>query len=241
METAMHPRLRKLRDIVSTLSRQSKTNPELESVYRDLFTRDIASLGMEDVYYPVGHAANHSLLYLVMRCVRELEPAQILELGAGQTTILLDRAKRALAADFQIRTVEHDPLWAEEISLRVGHEIVRTKLSPIAVDGRRINYYDRGAVADGRRYDFVIVDGPPAFTPAMRFDRTGIATLLDDILAPEFVLIFDDAERDGESAAIDMCRRLLKNRGIEFFEGSVSGFKRQHVFATAAHAKAAFF
>jgi predicted O-methyltransferase YrrM len=237
----MHPSLRKLRAIVATLSRQSKTNPELESVYRDLFTRDIASVGMADIYYPVGHAANHSLLYLVMRCLRETAPAQILELGAGQTTLLLDQAKRALAADFRIRTIEHDPLWAAEIARRVSHEIVRTKLSPLSVGGRRVNYYDREAIADGRKYDFVIVDGPPAFTPAMRYDRTGIATLLDDILAPEFVLVFDDAERDGESAAIDMCRRLLKNRGIEIFEGSVSGVKRQHVLATAAHAKAAFF
>src|SRR3954454_17352761 len=101
----MLPRLEKLRGIVSSLSRQSKTNPELECVYRDLFTRDIAKAGMDDVYYPVGHAANHSLLYLVMRCVQELRLAEILELGAGQPTILLDQAKRALKAEYRVRTI----------------------------------------------------------------------------------------------------------------------------------------
>ncbi|MDB5406168.1 MAG: hypothetical protein JWL84_1080 [Rhodospirillales bacterium] len=238
----MLPKLGKLRGIVSSLSRQSKTYPELESVYRDLFTRDIAKAGMDDVYYPVGHAANYSLLYLVMRCVQELRLAEILELGAGQTTILLDQAKRALAAKYRVRTIEHDPLWAAQVAGRVGHEIVQAKLLPLAVGGRMTNYYDRDAVfGGGRKYDLIIVDGPPAFTAAMRYDRTGIAAVVEHLLAAEFVIIFDDAERDGEAEAVRACRQLLNGRGVEFLEGSVSGFKRQHVFATTAHAQAAFF
>jgi hypothetical protein len=238
----MYPKLRKLREIVSTLSRQSRTDPELESVYRDLFIRDIAKVGMDDVYYPVGHAANYSLLYLVMRCVQELKFTEVLELGAGQTTILLDQAKRALAAGYRVRTIEHDPLWAKRMSELVGHEIVRADLSPIAIGGRKINYYDRDAIAVGnRKYDLIIVDGPPAFAPTMRYDRTGVATIVECHLAHEFVIVFDDAERDGEIEAISSCRRLLEYRGIPFLEGQVSGFKRQHVFATPAHAKAAFF
>jgi predicted O-methyltransferase YrrM len=238
----MHPKLSKLRDIVSTLSRQSRTNPELEIVYRDLFMRDIAKVGMEDVYYPVGHAANYSLLYLVMRCVRELKIHEVLELGAGQTTILLDQAKRALAAEYRVRTIEHDPLWAEKMAELVSHEIVQADLSPLAVGGRNINYYDPKAIAVAdRKYDLIIVDGPPAFAPAMRYDRTGIATVVEYQLAPEFVIVFDDAERDGEVEAISSCRRLLRSHGVRVVEGQVSGFKRQHVFATPAHAQAAFF
>jgi hypothetical protein len=238
----MHPKLRKLRDIVSTLSRQSRTDPELESVYRDLFIRDIAKVGMEDIYYPVGHAANYSLLYLVMRCVRELKFAEVLELGAGQTTILLDQAKRALAAEYRIRTIEHDAHWAEKISELVSHEIVRADLSPMTVGSRKINYYDPKTIAFAdRKYDLIIVDGPPAFAPSIRYDRTGFATVVEWHLAPEFVIVFDDAERDGEFEAINSCRYLLKRRGVRFLEGQVSGFKRQHVFATPAHAKAAFF
>jgi hypothetical protein len=238
----MHPKLSKLREIVSTLSRQSRTNPELESVYRGLFVRDIAKAGMEDVYYPVGHAANYSLLYLVMRCVQELKFAEVLELGAGQTTILLDQAKRALAAEYRVRTIEHDLLWARKISALVSHEIVQADLAPLVVGGRRINYYDPKVIAgDDRKYDLVIVDGPPAFAPATRYDRTGIASVVEGHLAPEFVIVFDDAERDGEVEAIGSCRHLLNSRGIRFLEGQVSGFKRQHVFATPAHARAAFF
>jgi hypothetical protein len=58
--------------IAQLLRQRVLTAPSLEAVYRDLFIRDLAAIGVNDAFYPVGSAANHSLLYLVLRCVREL-------------------------------------------------------------------------------------------------------------------------------------------------------------------------
>ena len=74
------------------------TRPSMEVVYRELFLRDLARLGLDDLYYPVGWAANHSLMYLIARCFIELPVVNVLELGGGQSSILLsqlnDRLKR---------------------------------------------------------------------------------------------------------------------------------------------------
>ena len=53
-------------------------------IYRDLFLRELARLGVEDGFYPIGGAANYSLLYLVLRAMTEFPVSSILEVGAGK-------------------------------------------------------------------------------------------------------------------------------------------------------------
>jgi predicted O-methyltransferase YrrM len=238
----MLQKLAKLRDVVNWLSRESKINPALEEIYRHLFVRDIARAGIDDVFYPVGSAANYSLLYLVWRCVRDLPIAAVLELGAGQSTLLLDKARPALGAGFAVRTIEHDAFWAQAVAQNVTHEVVQAPLVPLQIGGRTIAYYDLAQViGDAQRFDLVIVDGPPAANGDTRYSRTGCVAVLERCLAEDFVVIVDDAERAGEAAAVDACRALLHRLGRGFSEAAVTAAKRQHIFASDRFKAAVFF
>lgn len=238
----MLQKLDKLRDVANWLSRETKVNPALEEVYRYLFVRDIGRAGIDDVFYPVGSAANYSLLYLVWRCVRDLPITAVLELGAGQSTLLLDKARAPLGARFAVRTIEHDAFWAKAVADNVAHTVVEAPLVPARVAERDIAYYDLARIAaEGERFDLVIVDGPPAATADTRYSRIGCVAVLERCLADDFVVIVDDAERDGEAAAVDACRDLLRRRGAAFSEVAVTAAKRQHIFASERFRAAVFF
>src|SRR5262249_15216506 len=158
---------------------------------------DIGRAGLDDVFYPVGSAANYSLLYLVWRCVRDLPITSVLELGAGQSTLLLDKARPKLANRFGVRTIEHDEFWANAGAANVSHEVVQAPLVPARVADRSIVYYDLArAIPDAQHFDLVIVDGPPAWTREARYDRIGCVAVLERCLAEDFVVVIDDTERE---------------------------------------------
>jgi hypothetical protein len=218
------------------VERQTRTDPDREIVYRDLFLRDLAKVGISDEFHPVGSAANHGLLYLIARCMLELPISNVLEFGAGQTSILLDRLTARLGRPCRVTTIEHDPYWAREIAARVSHPVIRT---PLCASG----FYDVMDLEDfdGPAPDLVVVDGPPAGTRATRGCRVGAASYLARALGNRFVVIFDDAERAGESRAVNAFRHLMTDRGDRLYEGSVRAAKQQHVFCTDAFRAAGFF
>src|SRR5579885_2790366 len=116
-------------------------NPAMEIVYRELFLRDLRRLGIEDGFYPIGSAANHGLLYAITRAFAQFPIRSVLELGCGQSTLLLAALNRRLNEPASIRSVEQDPRWAERLRAAVGHEVVTSELVPKTVRGRAIRHY----------------------------------------------------------------------------------------------------
>jgi Methyltransferase domain len=238
----MQEKIRKIREILYSLSAKSRTEPAQEQIYQYLFTRDLRAVGIEDNFYPVGSAANYSLLYLILRCFRELNFTNVLELGCGQSTLLIDQLRTKLDLSCRVLTVEHDEFWAQTMRKKVGHDIMTIPLAPLEVAGHAIDYYRLdGLLRDDRRFDCIIVDGPPAYTKDAKYARLGCLAILDRCLAPDFVLILDDTERDGDSEAVAGCRDLLRARGRKFLESQIVAAKRQHLFCSPGFAKAAFF
>ena len=104
--------------------------PALEVIYRDLFLRELALLGEEDRFFPTGGAANYSLLYLILRLGSEFRPASVLDIGAGQSTLLWAMLqRRGFVGD--LLTLENDPDWAARIGAQVTHEIMVSPLQPM--------------------------------------------------------------------------------------------------------------
>jgi hypothetical protein len=238
----MRAKINKIRDIVHSLSSKSKTEPSSEAIYHYLFTRDLRNIGIDDTFYPVGSAANYSLLYLILRCLRELNIANVLELGCGQSTLLIDKVKTKMNLSYDVCTVEHDDFWSKSMAQNVQHDIVSVELAPIEVAGRTIDYYCLDAfLREDRKFDFIVVDGPPAYKKESKYARMGCVAVIDRCLASDFVLVLDDTERDGEAAAVAACRDRLRGRGIDFQENQIVAAKRQHVFCSPKYAKAAFF
>ena len=149
-------------------------------------------------FYPIGGAANYSLLYLIYRIQTEFAPTATLELGIGQSTLLLD----ALGAGGV--SIEHDEDWAAIMRTKVEREILTHPLEPRSYRGVEANSY----VFDGSKaFDFAIVDGPQG---SARNSRWGALEILERSLADEFIVIFDDAERRGEQ---DTAMEFQRMRG----------------------------
>jgi hypothetical protein len=212
--------------------------PSQEISYRELFLQRLRRLGIEDTFDPVGAAANHGLLYLITRAIMDLGASSVLEFGAGQSTLLLD----TLAAKHEhlaVRSIEHDQVWAEKIRRQVSHEVRTLELAPLSVAGKDIQYYDTsGIAAAGDQFDLVIVDGPPPYDVARRYNRVGFIRAIEHHLQDNFLIVIDDAERTGERFCVAECQRSLTRGGINFVEGTIRGTKVQHVFAGGAYANA---
>lgn len=209
--------------------------PALEVIYRDLFLRELALLGEEDRFFPTGGAASYGLLYLILRIGSEFRPASVLDIGAGQTSLLWAMLRRrGFVGD--VLTLEHDALWGARIAAQVTHEVMVAPLRPRTVDGRTVTTYDWDAVRAQRGFDVIVCDGPIG-TP--RHSRRGILTMLD-ALPGDFALVLDDAERVGEQDTITAVHDRLQAAKIDYAVGVVRAAKTQAVFAAGRYLPATF-
>jgi predicted O-methyltransferase YrrM len=172
-------------------------HPLLDVPYRNLL-QDAAAASSVPLppLYPVKAAANNSLLYSIFRIVTETDCKRVLEIGAGQSSLLLG----ALMAShgIEVDTLESTRDWARRMS---GISKTRVHYSPLSKRSEGgITAYHFDNTRDLRTdYQFVVVDGPHA-TP--RYSRYGALEILQSRLAEDFVVVFDDAERKGEQDTI---------------------------------------
>ena len=216
-------------------------NPGMEIVYRELFLRDLKRLDIEDGFYPVGSAANHGLLYAITRSFIQFPITSVLELGCGQSTLLLDALNRHRNELTSIRSVDENEAWAENMRASVSHEVVVAKLAPKTVRGHEIRHYGEGYFDRTKAYDLVIVDGPAAPPSEAPMARLGCLEVVETALAPDFIVIVDDAERKGEGILVDLMRSHFEASGTAFGETSIIAAKRQHIFCGGRFQPAMFF
>jgi hypothetical protein len=218
-----------------------QTKPELEAVYQHIFERDLEQIGAKNEFYPVGNAANYSLLYFIIRVMRELKPSSVLELGAGQTSLLFNEMTRCGIITANVSTIEHDPIWADHVSSRVSHEVRVVNLR--RYDDGRLSYhgYDFGGLTLEPAIDFLVVDGPPALTHEQKYSRHCSLELLEWLNPNGFVIVVDDTERSGEVLLRNRITQKLQAKGISFTRGEIAANKRQSIFASGRFSHAAFY
>ncbi|WP_133177321.1 MULTISPECIES: hypothetical protein [Bacteria] len=209
--------------------------PGLEAIYRDLFRRELALLGEEDRFFPTGGAANYSLLYLILRIGAEYRPASVLDVGAGQSTLLWAMLQRRGLVG-EVLTLENDAAWGARIGAQVTHPVMVTPLRPLYLGKRRTMTYDWAMARAGRRFDVVVCDGPRG-TP--QHSRCGILSMLGD-LPPDFALVMDDVERDGEQDTVAAIHNRLQADGVDYAVGVVRAAKTQAIFAAGRFLPATF-
>ena len=183
----------------------------LEPTYQHLFLRELTRLGLEDKYTPVQSAANYSLLFTLLSSVLRAQPANVLELGCGETTLLLDALRRSGAWRGKLTSLEHDSFWHKEMSAVVETEIIHAPLTSRTICGKQTDSYDLSALAKPLgRYDLVLVDGPNGVP---RWSRLACLEFIPEHLAPEFLVILDDYERPGEKDTARLVRERLGFQG----------------------------
>lgn len=226
-----------VRAALRSLRRRHGGHEAMEVVYRDLFLRDLARAGVEDRFTPVGAAANYSLLYLVLRCYVELPVRNILDVGAGQTSLLLDALQRRMGRADRIVTLEHDADWAARIGSQVSHTVLRRDLVEMRIHGRRTRMHDTTGLTGP--FQLIIMDGPPG---SPRYSRLGVVHLMQTVRdRRDAVVILDDVDRASEWQTVQACRRYLRDEDVTFRDTEIRAAKHQWLCATGNLMQAAYF
>lgn len=125
----------------------------------------------------------------------ERTTGSILECGSGLTTLLM--APVAARTGMQIHALENDPEWHARVTGAIrefGLTNVTVHLSPLH-DLGEFDWYDAPLARLPNDFGLVICDGPPA---GGRGGRRGTLPIVHGKLAPECLIMLDDANRPAE-------------------------------------------
>lgn len=85
-------------------------------------------------------------------------------------------------------------------------------------------------IVDGKKYDFISIDGPFGSSP---FSRIDILNYLPQCLSESFCIVIDDYDRVGEQNTAAIMRDILTENNINFCDGVYSGSKDLYLLASA--------
>lgn len=198
-----------------------------ELIYQHLLLKELKKHGLEDNLTPVGGAASYSLLYHLLRSLVCLQPSQVLELGAGQSSLLLS-ACNGVVFDGNILTIEQDKGWASAISSRVSHEVRHVPVRTMKVGRSTIIKYDELKSHLGeRKFELAIIDGP---TGTKALSRSSILDHIENLSQERFVIIFDDTNRTGEKQAVRILDEELRKNFDHVIQFTVRSSRHQTIF-----------
>ena len=183
-------------------------------------------------FFTDGAAGSPSLQLFHIKVLSLIRPRNILELGSGQTSKLIS-AYVADSPGSHAISIEQSQEWHDILRPSISHEY---KVVPVAkrhVEGVDVLSYQLDL--HDQKFDYVLVDGPDnnlegwRYTP---FSRAGIVDQLPGALAPEFVVVFGDAERPGERQTVELFSKRLTQGGIAHRRFTLIGVKHQAVFVS---------
>ena len=177
-----------------------------ELLYERMFAHALHRFGLENRYYGTGGAATYSLMYLLLRAITELPVNRVVEMGCGQSSLLLDALQKV--RPFAVTSLEDDAGWADRIQRQVEHEVVHADLVERRIRRRKTRTYNISVAASGP-CDLLLVDGPQQ---RGRRCRWGALEWVEQGFGDHFILLFDDAERRGELDTIEEALKILRSQ-----------------------------
>jgi predicted O-methyltransferase YrrM len=139
--------------------------------------------------------------------VRWKKPRHIFEFGSGPSTVFLSRLQQRLeiASPLPMMSIDHSQRYLGETRRALGGSTgVHLVHAPLAVTecaGRVFTTYHPAytrEIPEGVRFDFVLIDGPPAY----RYGREAPLYHLAPFLADDALIILDDANLEPEQEAL---------------------------------------
>lgn len=204
-----------------------------EQIFQGLFDQQCRRLGHPNDYYPVGAAAGYSLMYLTTRMLTELPIHRIVEMGSGQTTLLIDRIRSGNSTHVAF---EDNATWAQLLEPRLTRCDYRLRaLTAKQFDGVDFRGYSDLNVEP---FDFLLVDGPNGTDSHSRYD---CLSLIDANPESEFIVVIDDASRKGERETVAAIQRLLTGKRFDFKLNHLQRRTTQAVFTTPRFRAASYF
>lgn len=185
----------------------------LRMMSRDSLTQTQALLQLHDQFAPTaplpavaGWAMEPTALVELVNLIAQLRPQLVVECGSGTSTLWIAYALRrngsgrVVALDHKAEFAAASNRVVAEHGLTEWAQVQHAPLTPTSTPRGDMPWYSADLTGlDG--IELLLVDGPPQATGELA--RYPALPVLADRLAPGAHILFDDADRPGEVAALD--------------------------------------
>jgi hypothetical protein len=215
---------------------KAKTRQLKELEWAQVYHDSIRGLPfIENLSLNIGRwAGNYTFFYLLNRILLDYRPKQIVEFGLGESSKFISAYLSNLLLDSSHLVIEQNVLWKQAFEKR----FTLSKNSQIKI-GDLIEKENKGFLTTQYNNieelipsipDLYVVDGPIG---SARYSRYDIVNLAQRFLAnDEFIIIFDDCNREGENDTLIDLYQVLKSKKIAFVKAKYQGVKTVAIIAT---------
>lgn len=209
-----------------------------ENLWAAIFNNTISGSEwlVNQTFSPGRWAMGYPALYILYRVLEQFNPHHILELGLGQSTIMITQyAERN--ADIEHFVVEHDNAWIKFFKKR---NTISLKTSIVCLDRESASFKDADNVRvfknfkdtfESNKFDLVVIDAPLG-GDMKKYARIDVLSLIEANLCEEFVVILDDVNRVGERNTMNEISHQLKQANIKYSHKVYEGEKATCIWTT---------
>ncbi len=134
-----------------------------------------------------------------LRCIRDLRPEMVVELGSGTSTVIAGYQLKRNGIG-RVIAVEHQESWAKQSSANLREhgldnvaEVRHSPLTEVNVEGHTRSWYSTEALDDIERIDILLIDGP--YDSEDSNTRYPALPMLCGRLSEKGIIIVDDCVR----------------------------------------------
>lgn len=224
-------------NLIKKIEKLEQTNNEI--LFAHLFSDSIKTCPWikDKSFSPYQGAANYSFLYKLFRIYDIIQPKNILEFGLGQTTKLTSQYviyKNKLA---KALVIDDNQEWIDiyKKQIPISKNIIIQKLNTENFKYKKSNtpaskYSDLKKIIKNKKIDLIIIDGPIGY--GKDYPRTNILDLTTN-LSKDWIIIIDDAEREGEQNTIKLLEEMLNKNKIKFNSFYIESIKKQYFISSS--------
>ena len=173
-------------------------------------------------------AGDYSFFYILNRILNDYRPMEILELGLGESSKFISAYLDNSLIESNHTIIEQSSQWEnvfnDRFTLSSRSSVHILPLQQKKVKGFETKGYEKIEEFITKKYDLYIVDGPFGSSNYSRYDILDIMRKMNK--KDEFILIFDDLERQGEKQTFDDLIEFFKEKEIkvhiQYYEGTKS-------------------
>lgn len=165
---------------------------------------------------------NIDVLRIIIEDIYLRDKINILELGSGNSTIILSYILKKLNSG-KIYSIEHEEIFYNKTKklLEINNlnnvcELFFSSLEKIKINNEDFLWYKLDFINNIDNIDILIVDGPPAFI--QKNSRFPALPLLKEKLSQNAVVYLDDGKREDEKSIIEEWRKLFPEFRYQFID-----------------------